>query len=119
MTKALRTQPREWAAYVPDTLTWLPSKSTNRASIPPKSCFVGGMLKTTPFADISSKNFCRSGTPTPSSTVPAGFFSDAGCSARVVSPVANSLQCGRCELQRQAQRVAMEGDGAIHIRRRT
>jgi hypothetical protein len=40
--------------YSAETLTWPPSESTKRASVPPKSCFVGGMMNLTPLADISS-----------------------------------------------------------------
>jgi hypothetical protein len=51
----------------------------------------------------------------PNSTVPGGFFSDAGCNPRVVSPVTSSLQPGGFKLQGQAEGVAIELHGAIHI----
>src|SRR6266852_6587185 len=79
-------------SYYPLTLQCAPSESTNCASKPPKSCFVGGILNRTPFAFISWWNLSRSGTLKPSSTAPARFFWDAGCNARIVSPVTNSLQ---------------------------
>jgi hypothetical protein len=41
-----------YAASAP-TLQCAPSESTNYASTPPKSCFFGSMLKSTPFALIS------------------------------------------------------------------
>jgi hypothetical protein len=41
-----------YAASAP-TLQCAPSESTNCASTPPKSCFLGGMLKSTPFALMS------------------------------------------------------------------
>jgi hypothetical protein len=41
-----------YAASAP-TLQSAPSESTNCASTPPKSCFLGGMLKSTPFALMS------------------------------------------------------------------
>src|SRR5271169_5896743 len=73
--------------YWPLTLQCAPSESTNCASKPPKSCFVGDILNCTPFAVISWWNLSRSGTLKPSSTAPARFLSDAGCNARTVSPV--------------------------------
>jgi hypothetical protein len=43
---------RFYAASAP-TLQCAPSESTNCASTPPKSCFFGAMLKSTPFALVS------------------------------------------------------------------
>ena len=43
---------RLYSAAAP-TLQCAPSESTNCASTPPKSCFVGGMLKTRPLALMS------------------------------------------------------------------
>jgi len=40
-------------SYGPPTLQCAPSESTNCASKPAKSCFVGGILNCTPFAFIS------------------------------------------------------------------
>src|SRR6266851_6865025 len=52
-------------SYYPLTLQCAPSESTNCASKPPKSCFVGGILNRTPFAFISWWNLSRSGTLKP------------------------------------------------------
>ena len=48
----LRLSSDPYAASAP-TLQCAPSESTNCASTPPKSCFLGGMLNSTPLALIS------------------------------------------------------------------
>ena len=42
-------------SYCPLTLQCAPSESTNCASKPPKSCFVGGILNCTPFVFIGTQ----------------------------------------------------------------
>ena len=74
-----------------------PSESTNSASLTPCSG-VGGRVKRTPLPSSSRCNASMSVVTMPRWVVPAGFSGDAGCSASVVSPVANSVQPGEANL---------------------
>jgi len=88
-----------YAASAP-TLQCAPSESTNCASTLPKSCFLGGLLNRTPLAPMSRQKASTSTTVNTNWTSPPGFLSEAGCSARVVSPVTNSLQPGDSNFSR-------------------
>src|SRR5207302_1722806 len=58
------------------------------------SDFSGGIVACMPLAAISAQNALKSGTRKPKRIWPAGWSASAACSARVVSPVRNSLQPG-------------------------
>jgi hypothetical protein len=98
----------------PLILVSAPSLSRKRAMLWPWT-LRGGSVKVTPFAPRAAQKAARSSVLKPSCTLPAGFCSEAACSASVVSPVRNFAPFGRLELQHQAEHITVERQGLVHI----